>query len=137
MTDSNKGTKYDEGKLPLDLLSPHYLNGTAAVLQFGAKKYDAYNWAKGMKWSRVFAALMRHMWAWWGGESVDKETGLSHLCHASCCLMFLVHYEATSTGENDKPDYGLKEEAGLMLQHEQLTERIENLFARTWKGLNA
>lgn len=108
MTDSNKslgGLKYDDGKLPLDLLSPHYLEATAAVLQFGAAKYAAYNWAKGMKWSRVYAALMRHLWKWWGGEKYDAETGMSHLWHASCCLMFLVHYEATGTGDNDKPAY--------------------------------
>lgn len=106
MTDSKEaGVKFDDGKLPLDLISPYYLDGTAAILQFGAKKYAAYNWAKGMKWSRVYAALMRHMWAWWRGEKVDKETGMSHLWHASCCLMFLVHYEATATGEDDRPAY--------------------------------
>lgn len=113
MTDSKKelgGLKYDDGKLPLDLLSPYYLEGTAAILQFGAAKYAAYNWAKGMKWSRVFAALMRHMWKWWGGEEKDSETGMSHLWHASCCLMFLVHYEATRTGENDKPNYLISKE---------------------------
>lgn len=97
------GRKDDTGKLPLDLLAPEYLLLTAAVLQFGANKYEAYNWAKGMKWSRVFAALMRHMWAWWAGERNDPETNISHLGHASCCLMFLIAYEQRGTGEDDRP----------------------------------
>ena len=97
------GRKDDDGKVPLDLLAPEFLYGTAEVLKFGAQKYEAYNWAKGMKWSRVFAALMRHMWKWWSGEKLDPETGLSHLWHASCCLMFLVAYEERGTGDDDRP----------------------------------
>jgi len=27
------------------------------------------------------------------GEKNDPETGLSHLAHASACLMFLIHFE--------------------------------------------
>ena len=102
-TTTDEGTKFDEGKLPIDLLAPEFLYGTAAVLAFGAEKYEAYNWAKGMKWSRVFAALMRHMWKWWGGEKLDQETGLSHLWHAACCLMFLMAYEMRGTGTDDRP----------------------------------
>ena len=97
-----EGTKDDEGKEPLDLLAPEWLFGTAQVLKFGAAKYEAYNWAKGMKWSRVFGALMRHMWKWWLGEKTDPETGLSHLWHASCCLMFLTAYETRGTGTDDR-----------------------------------
>jgi len=102
--EKTEGTKHDEGKVPLDLLAPEFLYGTAQVLAFGAQKYEAYNWAKGMKWSRVFAALMRHMWKWWSGEKLDPETGMSHLWHAGCCLMFLMAYEARGTGTDDRPE---------------------------------
>lgn len=88
-----EGTKYDDGKLPLDLWSPYALEETARVLAFGAVKYEPYNWAKGIKYSRVFSALLRHLWAFWKGEKLDKETGIHHLAHAMCCLMFLLHYE--------------------------------------------
>lgn len=101
-----EGAKYDENKIPLDLLSPEYLEGTARVLAFGANKYEPYDWAKGIKYSRVFAALLRHLWAWWRGEQLDSETNLHHLFHASCCLMFLCHYEQHQRKYrefNDKP----------------------------------
>ncbi len=89
-----EGTKYDQDKTPYDLLSVEFMEGIAEVLKFGAKKYEPHNWAKGIRYSRVFSALMRHLWDWWRGERLDPETNLHHLFHAGCCLMFLAHYES-------------------------------------------
>ena len=110
--DLKEGTKYDEGKVRVDLLPSEFLYAAATILTFGAQKYDAYNWAKGMKWSRVFGALMRHMWCWWSGKGpttknfvfgdLDDETKHSHLWHALCCLLFLVTYEERGIGEDDR-----------------------------------
>jgi len=92
-TTLTEGTKYDDGKIPLDLWSPDALNEAARVLAFGAEKYGRYNWAKGILYSRVFSALLRHLWSFWRRDRSDPETGLHHLAHAMCCLMFLLHYE--------------------------------------------
>lgn len=100
---SIEGHKYDNGKLPWDLLPPDAVEEIIKVLSFGASKYGAYNWARGMSWSRVFAALMRHMWAWWGGQNKDPETGISHLAHAGCCILFLLAYEKRGIGTDDRP----------------------------------
>lgn len=94
--------KQDAGKARIDLIAPEFLFGTAAVLEFGAAKYAERNWEKGMSWGRCFGALMRHMWAWWGGEQKDAETGMSHLAHAACCLMFLMAYENRKIGTDDR-----------------------------------
>ena len=109
-----EGRKDDGDKAPYHLLAPEMLEATALVLGFGAKKYSARNWEAGMHWSRPFAALMRHMWAWWRGEACDPETGYSHLWHASCCLMFLVAYEARRCGTDDRPE-PYKEKANELL----------------------
>jgi hypothetical protein len=97
------GTKYDAGKTPYELLPYWYLEGTAQVLAFGATKYGAWNWYNGMSWSRIFGGLMRHLWAWWWGQDNDKETGLSHLWHAGCMLSFLMQYEQSGVGTDDRP----------------------------------
>ena len=98
------GRKDDSGKLRMDLLAPEFLLGTAEVLTFGANKYGDRNWEAGIKYSRVFAALMRHLWRWWASEPFDAETGMSHLKHAACCIMFLLAYEARRTIEfDDRP----------------------------------
>lgn len=87
------GHKYDGGKLRYDLLSPQALEGLVKVLTHGAEKYEDWNWAKGMNYSRVFAAAQRHLWRWQAGEDIDTDSGLNHLYHAMCCLMFLAHYQ--------------------------------------------
>jgi hypothetical protein len=97
------GRKDDAGKPPHHLLPPELPDAVAKVLAFGAEKYAPRNWERGMAWSRPFSALMRHMWAWWRGEAVDAETGMSHLWHAGCCIAFLIAYEARGTGEDDRP----------------------------------
>lgn len=107
-----EAVKHDGGKIRLELIPPEALFAIGEILTFGAKKYEERNWEKGMPWSRVFGALMRHMWAWWGGDELttrnflfgdlDSETGRSHLWHAGCCIMFLIVYEERSIGEDDR-----------------------------------
>lgn len=97
-----EGYKADEEKIRMDLIPPEAVEALATVLTFGAKKYADRNWEKGMKWSRPFGALMRHMWAWWKGEEKDPETGYSHLWHAMCCIAFLVTYEQRGIGTDDR-----------------------------------
>ena len=43
--------------------------------------------------NRYFAAMVRHITAWWGGEKFDPESGLHHLAHAGCCLLFLMWFD--------------------------------------------
>ncbi len=82
------GLKFDTGKPPMELLSTEWLEGVAKVLEFGAKKYASDNWRQGIQIRRLIGAAMRHITRFNDGENLDPETGLSHLYHASCCLMF-------------------------------------------------
>lgn len=101
-----EGVKHDQGKLPMHLLPPELFRGVAAVLAFGAEKYTERNWELGMAWHRPYAALHRHMLAWWEGEEADPETGMSHLWHAACCITFLMTYEMRGIGTDDRPKGG-------------------------------
>jgi hypothetical protein len=94
--------KFDQNKLPLNLLSTEAMNQTAAVLAFGAEKYAAHNWRAGFAWSRPLAAAMRHITAFNDGEDRDPESGLSHLAHAACCIMFLLEFEKTHQHLDDR-----------------------------------
>lgn len=108
----NEGRKDDSDKDRMELLPPELLFSVSKVLTFGARKYDDRNWEKGMRWGRVFGALMRHLWAWWGGRGpttksflfgdLDDETAYSHLWHAGCCIAFLIAYEERGIGEDDR-----------------------------------
>lgn len=91
------GAKYDAGKPRVDLLidgCPLALEAISQVLTFGAKKYADHNWQHvpdGEK--RYKAAMMRHVLASSRGEKTDSETGLSHLAHAACCILFMLELE--------------------------------------------
>jgi hypothetical protein len=88
-----QGIKFDEKKLRYDLISFAALDDMVNVLTFGATKYNDRNWETGILYSRLLGATLRHIKDWALGQKVDKETGINHLAHAMCCLMFLLHYE--------------------------------------------
>ncbi len=83
------GVKNDQEKPMLNLLDAQALEGLAAVLTFGAKKYAADNWRGGINNSRLVASLLRHLFAIMRGEMVDPESGLPHIDHVGCNWMFL------------------------------------------------
>lgn len=98
----SEGVKHDQEKNRLELIPPELLFAVGEILTFGAKKYADRNWENGMKWGRVFGALMRHLWSWWKKDNIDAETGKSHLWHAACCIAFLITYEQRKIGEDDR-----------------------------------
>jgi len=87
------GVKHDADKPRMDLLDAYAIEQLSHVLTFGAKKYDAHNWRKGIAKGRLIAAALRHLFAYLRGEDKDPETGLSHAAHAMCCCMFLIGLE--------------------------------------------
>lgn len=97
-----EGVKHDQSKEPLSLLSRVWLLGVASVMAFGARKYDTHNWRGGIKRSRLISAALRHIFAYNEGEDLDSETGLSHLDHASCCLMFARELHETRPDLDDR-----------------------------------
>jgi len=99
---SGSAMKFDSDKLPVNLLSTEAMLQITAVLKFGAEKYHAHNWRDGFAWSRPLAAAMRHIMAYNDGEDRDSESGLSHLAHAACCIMFLLEFEKTHPHLDDR-----------------------------------
>lgn len=89
-------------KTRYDLVPMAAIGQIADVLTHGAAKYGANNWARGTEWSRYYAAAMRHLAAFWSGEDTDSESGLSHLAHAGCCLVFLLEYQRNGWGTDDR-----------------------------------
>ena len=94
--------KHDAEKLPLDLLPVDVLEQVAKVLAHGAKKYSPDNWVKCPSLRRYYAAALRHLFAWAKGEDLDPESGLPHLAHASCCLLFLLGLVLEGRAKDDR-----------------------------------
>ena len=112
-TGGQKGSKLER----FDLIPAEPLEELARVYGRGATKYEDNNWKKGYKWGLSFAALMRHAWKFWRGESVD-ELGNHHLaCVAWHCLTLMWFEKNYPEGDNrekagrktDKPSEGTRE----------------------------
>lgn len=121
------GKKFDGEKVDMDLLSPYALEKVAAVMTYGKTKYGRDNWRGGIVFSRLLAAVMRHINAYRKGETFDPETGLSHLSHASCGLMMLLEFEETRPELDDRY---LKQDK----KEETVEEKIENVMSLVKEG---
>ena len=84
--------KFDGDKAPLAWIPRECTEGIAKVLAFGAEKYDKDNWRKGIPMSKCISASLRHINAYNDGEDLDPESGLPHIDHALCGLMFVQWY---------------------------------------------
>lgn len=88
------GIKHDDGKLPWSLLPLEAIEPIVKVLAYGAKKYGPNNW-QGLEdfETRYQDAFMRHWKDYTCGEEYDPESGMKHLYHCFCNIMFLVWKE--------------------------------------------
>lgn len=99
----SEGRKDDSGKPRYDLIPPMPLDELAKVYTMGAAKYGDRNWERGMQFGRVFAALMRHAWAWWRGEKCCSIDGQHHLASVAWCAFALMELEVTRGNLDDRP----------------------------------
>lgn len=123
-----KAMKFDDGKPPIDLVDKELIIEVAKILGYGAEKYEAHNWRTGLPLTRYYSAAMRHLMAWNDGEDVDPESGLSHISHAACNMMFILRLMKDKPELDNRPkiymnpslpDSGLSETevANLIIQH--------------------
>ena len=98
-TGAEKGQKLERFDLipirPLEELARHYGRGSL--------KYEDRNWERGYAWSLSFAAAMRHMTQFWGGEDIDSETGTPHTIAAAWHMFSLTEYTFTHPEKDDRP----------------------------------
>jgi len=98
-----EGLRYNKGKLRLDLIPPEAKVAIAKVLEIGASKYEDRNWERGLDWMETKACLERHLLKWEMGEDTDDESGMPHLWHALCNVVFLVTMEQRGIGDDTRP----------------------------------
>lgn len=98
-----EAVKYDTVKQRYDLIPAYPMSCLADVYTFGANKYADRNWELGMKYGRIFAAIMRHLWSFWCGETFDSDSKCHHLAAAAWGCFALIEYQHKGTGEDDRP----------------------------------
>lgn len=78
----------------------------------GAAKYGDRNWERGYEWSKCFDAAQRHLWAFWGGEEADHETGSPHLVAAAWHCFALLEFCEKHRAFDDRPRVLYRENPG-------------------------
>lgn len=93
------GIKHDKGKPRLSLLPWSALYSVCEVLEWGAREYGEYNWRDVEDGERRFAdAALRHLAAHSEGHENDGKTGLPHLAHAACSVLFALWFAREKRG---------------------------------------
>jgi hypothetical protein len=76
---------------------------TAWVHKLGAEKYGPWNWREtGVCASTYVNAILRHLNAWRDGESLDPESGITHLAHIACSANILMDAEVCGKLQDDR-----------------------------------
>lgn len=84
----------DYSDLDYTLLPQESIDETVRVLIYGLQKYARDNWKYVDNWKRRYLnACLRHLFLYFKGENLDRETKLHHLGHVSCCITFLLSKE--------------------------------------------
>ncbi len=87
-----------------ELIPAEPLRQLAELMGKGAQKYSDHNWRLGYAWSLSFAALNRHLWAFWNGEDNDPENGSPHLAAVAHHAFALLEFMTTHPDFDDRPN---------------------------------
>lgn len=98
-TGGEKGSKLAR----MDLIPVKPLTELAEHFGKGCKKYSPRNWERGYDWSLSYAAAMRHLTQFWGGEDLDAETQSKHVIAAAWHCLALAEFMETMRSKDDRP----------------------------------
>lgn len=98
-TKTEVGLKYDTGKPDLSLVSKGLVEAAARALGYGASKYTRNNYKNGIELNRLYASLLRHLFARMEGEVLDNESGLDHLDHIAANVQMLIYMVESGKGQ--------------------------------------
>lgn len=94
--------------LPYDLVPfQEFTEAYVRVAEYGAKKYEAWNWSKGLSRVQLLSSLLRHTFAYLRGEERDsgpKGSGLLHTDHIVWNAVTLVHNVHWNLEDGRRPE---------------------------------
>ena len=102
--DTNPKDAIGISKAPMSTVSAAVLMEVGVAMLEGASKYGRHNYrAAGVRASVYYDALMRHAMAWWEGEDLDPDSGMSHITKAIATLVVLRDAMIQDKFTDDRP----------------------------------
>jgi len=91
-------------KAPISVIPAGVIAEVGVALVEGAAKYGKFNYREaGVLASVYYDATMRHLMAYWEGEDIDPDSGLSHVTKAISSLVVLRDAMMQEMLEDDRP----------------------------------
>lgn len=91
-------------KAPLSTVPGNVIAEIGVAMLEGASKYGRHNYrAAGVRASVYYDAAMRHLIAWWEGEDIDPDSGMSHITKLLACMTVLRDAMHQEMWEDDRP----------------------------------
>jgi hypothetical protein len=91
-------------KMPMSFVPAPVIAELGVAMLEGGLKYARHNYrAVGVRASVYYDATMRHLMAWWEGEDIDPDSGLSHITKAIASLVVLRDSMMRGNWVDDRP----------------------------------
>ena len=105
--DDNPKTVLGLRKPSMSCVPPTALLHLAHAMMDGEQKYGRMNWREHTVSSSVYYdAAMRHLMAWFDGETYAPDSGVHHLGHVMACCAILLDGEALNVLNDDRNNLG-------------------------------
>lgn len=102
--DSNPKDAVGTKKAPLSTVPAPVLFEIGLAMLEGARKYARHNYRiAGVRGSVYYDASLRHLMAWFEGEDIDPDSGLSHITKAIAGLVVLRDSMMQENWVDDRP----------------------------------
>lgn len=105
--DDNPKTVQGLKKPAMSCVPPVALLHLAHAMMDGEQKYGRMNWREHTVSSSVYYdAAMRHLMAWFDGETYAPDSGVHHLGHVMACCAILLDGESLAVLNDDRNTFG-------------------------------
>jgi hypothetical protein len=102
--DTNPKDAVGTRKVPFSTISWRAMAEIGLAMLEGGRKYGRHNYREaGVRASVYFDSTLRHLVAWWEGEDIDPDSGLSHVTKAIAGLMVLRDSMLEGNWVDDRP----------------------------------
>lgn len=101
----NPKEEIGQAKVSIHHIPPRVILEVAQAMMEGSKKYGIYNYRKaGVSFSTYYSSTFRHLAAWFEGEDIDPDSGLSHVTKAISGLIVLRDSMLEKNFIDDRPN---------------------------------
>jgi hypothetical protein len=104
LPDDNPKTAFGVAKPGFHAIPPVALIQLGAAMEEGRRKYGLTNWRdRKVSTSTYYNAALRHLFAYWDGETIDPVSLVTNLGHVMACCAIILDAAAQDMLIDDRP----------------------------------